>query len=63
MISHCLKVDFWDTDQMAAKMLAVVNYPALGQCLSENGSSEVDKFSWRESAQKCLSVYGEVSAA
>ena len=60
MISHCLKVDFWDTDQMAAKMLAVVNYPALGQCLSENGSSEVDKFSWRESAEKCLSVYGEV---
>lgn len=60
MLSHCLKVDFWDVEQMAAKMLAVVKYPALGRCLSENGSGEVAKFSWNESAQKCLSVYNEV---
>ena len=63
MISHCLKVDFWDVDQMAAKMLAVVKYPALGRCLSENGFDEVRNFSWQESAKKCLSVYNQVLQA
>ncbi len=63
MISHCLKVDFWDVDQMAAKMLAVVKYPALGRCLSENGFGEVRNFSWQESAKKCLSVYDQVLQA
>jgi glycosyltransferase involved in cell wall biosynthesis len=63
MISHCLKFDFWDIEQMAAKILAVVKYPELRNTLSENGESEVKKFSWLDSAQKCLNIYHQVMTA
>ena len=62
MLSHCLKVDFWDVKLMAAKMLALLRYEALGDVLSQNGSHEVSKFDWEESARKCVRVYREVLA-
>ena len=63
MVSHCLKVDFWDVDQIANKIMAVVKYPELRQTLHHNGSTEVHKFSWKRSAQKCVTVYHKVLRA
>lgn len=63
MVSHCLKVDFWDIDQMANKMLAAARYPELCQTLQDNGAAEVAKFSWVDSAKKCLNIYNRVLAA
>ena len=60
VISHCLKVDFWDTNQMAEKMVAVLTYPELYSCLKENGTQEVEKFNWKNSAEKCIEVYKEI---
>jgi len=57
VVSHCLKTDFWDVDDMAAKMLAVLKYNSLHECLQENGSREVSKFSWDEPAGKCVEAY------
>ncbi|MEK7493524.1 MAG: glycosyltransferase family 1 protein, partial [Patescibacteria group bacterium] len=57
VLSHCLKVDFWDVDEMAAKILAVVRYRELGQCLSDNGHQEVSRFSWGSVAERCLGLY------
>ncbi len=61
-LTHCLKVDFWDTDAMAAKILAVLSYKELGQCLSEFGHREIDKFSWDRSAGQCVNIYQQVTA-
>ncbi|MFA5249189.1 MAG: glycosyltransferase family 4 protein [Candidatus Paceibacterota bacterium] len=63
MLSHCLKVDFWNVDQIADKILAVIGYPELKETLQMNGSNEVNKFSWIDSAKRCLSIYGEVLKA
>ncbi len=63
MISHCLKVDFWDVDQIVNKIIAVVRYPELRETLHYNGSSELHKFSWKRSAQKCVTVYHKVLRA
>ncbi len=60
VIKHCLKVDFWDIDEMANKILGVLQYKALKESLSENGNNEVKKFSWNVPAQKCLDVYEKV---
>lgn len=57
VVSHCLKVDFWDVEDMANKMLAALKYPALHNCLKENGSREIKKFSWNEPAKKCIDAY------
>jgi len=63
MVSHCLKVDFWDIDQIANKIMAVVKYPELRETLHRNGSAEVNKFSWNKSARKCVNVYNRVLRA
>jgi len=63
MVSHCLKVDFWDVDQIASKIMAVVKYPALRESLHYNGSAEVLNFSWKKSAQKCINTYNRVLKA
>lgn len=60
VLSHCLKVDFWDTEEMAHKILAVLAHPALQECLAQNGSQEVQKCTWSRAADKCLEIYQKV---
>lgn len=57
VLAHALKVDFWDVDEMANQMIAVLKYPALHTSLRANGNIEVRRFSWRDSARQCLDVY------
>lgn len=57
IVRNCLVADFWDTDEMANKILAVLNYPALRETLVEEGFEEVRGFSWDTSAQGCIDVY------
>ncbi|MFH1188601.1 MAG: glycosyltransferase family 4 protein [bacterium] len=61
IISHALKVDFWDTDEMANKIVAVLENPELYYTLRENGFAEVKKFSWKKAAEKCVALYKKVS--
>lgn len=60
ILNHCLRVDFWDIDDMANKILSVVNYDELGECLSSNGLSEVDKFTWDNAADEIIKSYNAV---
>jgi glycogen synthase len=60
VLGHVLKVDFWDIDEMANKMIAVLKYPALQKTLRQNGSSEVKTFNWTDSAKRCIDVYKSV---
>lgn len=59
-LSHCLKVDFWDIDEIANKILAVLKHPVLRETLSEESHRELYKFSWDDSAKQCLRIYNEV---
>jgi len=60
ILSHALKVDFWDIDEMANKIMAVLKYKELSQALKENGQKEIKKFNWQDSARRCLQVYNQV---
>jgi len=57
VINNCLRVDFWDIDEMANKILAVLKYSTLHASLRENGSREIKKFNWNVPAKKCIDVY------
>ena len=57
VISHALKVNFWDVEDLADKILSVITHPALFTCLSEFGSQEAKAISWLKSASRCLQVY------
>ncbi len=57
ILNNCLKVDFWDTDEMVNKILAVLENEELEGCLAENGFSEIDKFNWDSVAEKIINIY------
>jgi glycosyltransferase involved in cell wall biosynthesis len=60
VVSRCFKVDFWDIDKMANQILGILNYHELKESLSHDGLAEVRKFSWNDSARKCIEVYNRV---
>ncbi|MBD3355165.1 glycosyltransferase [Candidatus Woesearchaeota archaeon] len=57
VVNHCLKVDFWDIDEIVNKMLGVLKYRELSEELKHHGSLEVKKFSWNNPAERCMEVY------
>lgn len=63
VVTHALKVDFWDTDQMANKIVAVLKYPPLSQTLKKHGRMELRRLTWEGAAEKCVSVYTQAIEA
>jgi len=57
VLTHALKVDFWDIDEMANKILAVLRHPPLSRTLREHGQIEVRSLTWDGAAKKCEEVY------
>jgi glycosyltransferase involved in cell wall biosynthesis len=62
ILTHCLKVDFWDTDEMANKIVAVLRYPPLSQTLREHGRFELRGLNWDGAAEKTVRSYGRAIA-
>lgn len=61
VLSHALKVDFWDTHEIANKILAVLDYKVLHDELSKNGKEQLSDITWDKSAEKVYQVYREVA--
>jgi glycosyltransferase involved in cell wall biosynthesis len=59
VLKHALKVDFWDIQDMANKIIAVLKYPPLEITLRNHGNFEVRKLQWKDSASKCVRIYKE----
>ena len=57
VLNHCLKVDFWNINEMANKIISVLNYPCLKEHLTENGLKEAKTITWDKSAEKCINIY------
>jgi glycogen(starch) synthase len=62
VLNHALKVDFWDVDEIANKIIAVLRFPQLGITLRSHGNYEVRKLRWKDSAAKCAKIYEETLA-
>ena len=60
VLTHVLKVDFWDFNEMANKILAVLKYPPLQLTLREHGNFEVRRLRWEGAAEKCRDIYQAV---
>ncbi|UCD04308.1 MAG: glycosyltransferase family 4 protein, partial [Candidatus Woesearchaeota archaeon] len=60
VINHCLKVDFWDINQLTDKIVNVLRYPVLQRTLREHGRVEINKITWDRTADKCIEVYHQV---
>jgi len=57
VLSHVLKVDFWDVDQIANKIIAVLRHPPLSRELREHADLEVRRLTWDDAATQCIDLY------
>ena len=57
VISNCLKVDYWDINEMANKIAAVMLNDPLRDELHKNAYREFEKLSWDNASDKIMSVY------
>ena len=60
ILKNALKVDFWDIDEMANKILAVLNYQPLKTDLKKESSKEIKNITWDKAADKCLDIYNHL---
>ena len=61
IVRHALRVDFWDTQQLAGKILSLLEFAPLRRELSKRGRIDANRFSWGSAASACLEIYGELS--
>lgn len=57
VLENVMKVDFWDTTELANKIVNVLKRPVLGKTMSERTSFEVKKLTWADAAIACERVY------
>jgi glycosyltransferase involved in cell wall biosynthesis len=63
ILHHALKVDFWNVKELADKMIALLNYPALGNEMSGHAREELKNIRWERAGEKIVSVYRQALIA
>ena len=57
VMSCVLKVDFWDIEEMANKILSTLRYGVIKKQLVTEGKTELHKFAWTKAAIKVNKLY------
>ncbi len=57
VVTHVLKVDFWDVDEMANKIIASLRYPVMREQMVKEGKIEMLRLSWHVAAKKVRELY------
>jgi glycosyltransferase involved in cell wall biosynthesis len=60
VLTHALKVDFWDIDDMADKIVAVLRHRPLGEMLRSHGRMEARRLTWDGAAERCERIYRDM---
>ena len=60
LLTHAVKVDFWDIDAMADAIYGILTYPALSRMFIMNGKEEVDKLKWEKAAIHVKDIYNSI---
>lgn len=61
VLTHAVKVDYWDVDAMADAIYSLVTYPALHNMFITKGQEEVTTLKWDSAAKNVLNVYKSVT--
>ena len=59
VIKNTLKVDFWDTEQMADLILGLINYNEANNEITKNAYKELDSITWDKAAEKFIEIYNK----
>ena len=60
ILTHAIKVDFWDVNATADAIHAIISYPAMSKMFKKLGREEVDNLQWKNSASKVRDIYYRV---
>ena len=61
-LTHVLRAEHWDSDEIADQILAVLRDRPLREALGKNGALETRKFTWERCGRKTLSAYEQALA-
>jgi glycosyltransferase involved in cell wall biosynthesis len=61
VIKNSFKVDFWDTHEMADKILGLLKYPTMHKHMRESAFEEVAGFTWDKPAGEFVGLYKELT--
>ncbi|MCX6257039.1 MAG: glycosyltransferase [Bacteroidia bacterium] len=57
ILTHAIKVDFWDIDAMADAINGLLNYEGLPKMFRSNARKEVDSLKWENAALRVKEIY------
>jgi glycogen synthase len=61
VMPHAIKVDFWNTNELAASICSVLKYKSLRHTLARNSAIEVEDITWNAAAKKLTQLYHELT--
>jgi len=60
VLPHMLKSDFWDVEDLASKLIALLRYPALRESVVRAGRAELDRIQWTQRGALVHEIYKEL---
>lgn len=60
VLTHVLKIDFWDVDGMANNILSALRYPVMRQQMVNEGREQLKCLSWKRAADKIKQLYASL---
>ena len=57
VLTHALKVDFWDVEEMANQILSSLRYPVMGEQIVKEGKLQLLGLSWQKAATKMHQLF------
>lgn len=57
VLDNIYSYDFWDTDALADRIVAIATSPSLKKTMKQNVKNEYTRISWHDVAKQCLSIY------
>lgn len=57
ILTHAVKVDYWDIDALADSINGIIKYDSLSKIFKEKGKEEVDNLKWTNAAKHVHKVY------
>lgn len=57
VMPHAIKVDFWNSQELAAAICSVLKYKSLSNTLAKNSAEEIGDITWIRAAKKLTQLY------
>jgi glycosyltransferase involved in cell wall biosynthesis len=60
VLTHAIKINFWDVDALADAIYGLLHYPAMNKMIEKYGPQELEKLKWERAALQIKDVYLQV---